>query len=172
MTDRPPILFFRTICPEAWLEKWDDQREAGTFPTKLDQIFKSSSRSLVPHLFQIHTSSSRSLVPHLFQIHTNSNSSIKDRYLLTEIDTYSSTFTSSTVYNLDPYKLIKFLTNSSKFFKNSFPFFLFEFTCLYLASFLEISNLKYALSIYVPTLVNLVSHYNFNYFQLCLNTYH
>ena len=26
---------FKTFCPFAWVEKWDDQRESGTFPTKL-----------------------------------------------------------------------------------------------------------------------------------------
>merc|ERR1712018_2596 len=27
---------FNTLCPMAWVEKWNDQREAGTFPVKLD----------------------------------------------------------------------------------------------------------------------------------------
>lgn len=25
---------FRTVCPNAWVEKWEDQRAAGTFPAK------------------------------------------------------------------------------------------------------------------------------------------
>ena len=26
---------FKTICPNDWIEKWDGQREAGTFPADL-----------------------------------------------------------------------------------------------------------------------------------------
>jgi len=26
---------FKTICPTAWVEKWDDQREKGAFPANL-----------------------------------------------------------------------------------------------------------------------------------------
>merc|ERR1712014_87581 len=26
---------FMTLCPADWVEKWDDQRDAGSFPTKL-----------------------------------------------------------------------------------------------------------------------------------------
>jgi cytochrome c oxidase subunit 6b len=26
---------FKTICPNAWVEKWDDQREKGAFPANL-----------------------------------------------------------------------------------------------------------------------------------------
>jgi len=26
---------FKTICPNAWVEKWDDQRERGAFPANL-----------------------------------------------------------------------------------------------------------------------------------------
>ena len=26
---------FMALCPLAWVEKWNDQREAGTFPAKL-----------------------------------------------------------------------------------------------------------------------------------------
>ncbi len=28
--------YFRALCPNAWIEKWDDQRERGAFPAKLD----------------------------------------------------------------------------------------------------------------------------------------
>ncbi len=27
---------FKALCPNAWVEKWDDQRERGAFPAKLD----------------------------------------------------------------------------------------------------------------------------------------
>merc|ERR1711939_1001730 len=30
-------LAYRSLCPSAWCERWDDQRENGTFPTRLDQ---------------------------------------------------------------------------------------------------------------------------------------
>ncbi|KAF2214622.1 hypothetical protein CERZMDRAFT_105200 [Cercospora zeae-maydis SCOH1-5] len=30
-------LAYRSLCPASWTERWDDQRENGTFPTKLDQ---------------------------------------------------------------------------------------------------------------------------------------
>ena len=38
--DYEPCQFFfknyNTICPLSWIERWNDQREAGTFPSKLD----------------------------------------------------------------------------------------------------------------------------------------
>ncbi|TGZ85606.1 cytochrome c oxidase, subunit VIb, partial [Ascodesmis nigricans] len=27
---------FRSLCPNAWLERWDTQRENGTFPARLE----------------------------------------------------------------------------------------------------------------------------------------
>ncbi|MCJ1432970.1 Cytochrome c oxidase subunit 6B [Xylographa pallens] len=30
------FLAYRSLCPSAWCERWDDQREKGTFPTRLD----------------------------------------------------------------------------------------------------------------------------------------
>jgi len=30
------FLAYRSLCPSAWCERWDDQRENGTFPTRLD----------------------------------------------------------------------------------------------------------------------------------------
>ncbi|XP_017877430.1 cytochrome c oxidase subunit 6b-2-like [Ceratina calcarata] len=27
---------YRAMCPNAWLEKWEEQLESGTFPAKLD----------------------------------------------------------------------------------------------------------------------------------------
>jgi len=30
-------LAYRSLCPSAWCQRWDDQRENGTFPTRLDQ---------------------------------------------------------------------------------------------------------------------------------------
>ncbi|CCV00443.1 unnamed protein product [Malassezia sympodialis ATCC 42132] len=27
---------YHTLCPNEWLEKWDEQRESGAFPAKLD----------------------------------------------------------------------------------------------------------------------------------------
>ncbi|KAI5839237.1 cytochrome c oxidase, subunit VIb [Morchella snyderi] len=29
-------LAYRSLCPNAWLERWDTQRENGNFPAKLD----------------------------------------------------------------------------------------------------------------------------------------
>ncbi|XP_063798346.1 cytochrome c oxidase subunit 6B1 [Pseudophryne corroboree] len=26
---------YRSLCPSSWVEKWDDQREAGTYPCKI-----------------------------------------------------------------------------------------------------------------------------------------
>ncbi|KAI5864227.1 cytochrome c oxidase, subunit VIb [Durotheca rogersii] len=38
--DFPPcrqfFLAYRSLCPSGWYERWDDQREAGNFPVKLD----------------------------------------------------------------------------------------------------------------------------------------
>merc|ERR1711997_1408533 len=38
--DYEPCQFFfknyNTICPLSWVERWNDQREAGAFPSKLD----------------------------------------------------------------------------------------------------------------------------------------
>ncbi|KAK2733489.1 Cytochrome c oxidase subunit 6B [Myotisia sp. PD_48] len=31
------FLAFRSLCPKSWTDRWDDQREAGTFPARLDQ---------------------------------------------------------------------------------------------------------------------------------------
>ncbi|KAE9375451.1 cytochrome c oxidase polypeptide VIb [Stipitochalara longipes BDJ] len=31
------FLAYRSLCPSAWCERWDDQRSNGTFPTRLDQ---------------------------------------------------------------------------------------------------------------------------------------
>merc|ERR1712183_135602 len=31
------ILAYRSLCPSSWCERWDDQRENGTFPARLDQ---------------------------------------------------------------------------------------------------------------------------------------
>ncbi|KAK8198504.1 Cytochrome c oxidase subunit 6B [Zalaria obscura] len=31
------FLAYRSLCPSSWCERWDDQRENGTFPTRLDQ---------------------------------------------------------------------------------------------------------------------------------------
>ncbi|OQD72501.1 hypothetical protein PENDEC_c021G04496 [Penicillium decumbens] len=28
---------FRSLCPKAWTDRWDGQREAGNFPARLDQ---------------------------------------------------------------------------------------------------------------------------------------
>jgi cytochrome c oxidase subunit 6b len=30
------LLAYRSLCPSAWANRWDDQREAGTFPARLD----------------------------------------------------------------------------------------------------------------------------------------
>eukprot|EP00127_Corallochytrium_limacisporum_P001636 Clim_evm5s73 gene=Clim_evmTU5s73 len=27
---------FKSLCPNAWVESWDEQRESGTFPYKFD----------------------------------------------------------------------------------------------------------------------------------------
>ncbi|KAM0719715.1 hypothetical protein Q7P37_003848 [Cladosporium fusiforme] len=29
-------LAYRSLCPSGWAQRWDDQREAGTFPARLD----------------------------------------------------------------------------------------------------------------------------------------
>ncbi|KAK0661914.1 Cytochrome c oxidase subunit 6B [Lasiodiplodia hormozganensis] len=31
------LLAYRSLCPSGWVERWNDQREAGTFPVRLDQ---------------------------------------------------------------------------------------------------------------------------------------
>ncbi|KAF2658385.1 COX6B-domain-containing protein [Lophiostoma macrostomum CBS 122681] len=31
------FLAYRSLCPNGWTTRWDDQREAGNFPVKLDQ---------------------------------------------------------------------------------------------------------------------------------------
>ncbi|RMX98107.1 hypothetical protein D0868_10272 [Hortaea werneckii] len=31
------FLAYRSLCPSSWCERWDDQRENGTFPARLDQ---------------------------------------------------------------------------------------------------------------------------------------
>ncbi|KAI9865586.1 MAG: Cytochrome c oxidase subunit 6B [Vezdaea acicularis] len=31
------FLAYQSLCPGAWKERWDDQRENGNFPVKLDQ---------------------------------------------------------------------------------------------------------------------------------------
>ncbi|GAB7337142.1 hypothetical protein MBLNU457_g2536t2 [Dothideomycetes sp. NU457] len=31
------FLAYRSLCPSGWAQRWDDQREAGSFPVKLDQ---------------------------------------------------------------------------------------------------------------------------------------
>jgi len=31
------FLAYRSLCPSSWCERWDDQRENGNFPTRLDQ---------------------------------------------------------------------------------------------------------------------------------------
>ncbi|PKS09692.1 hypothetical protein jhhlp_004312 [Lomentospora prolificans] len=28
---------YRSLCPSGWYQRWDEQREAGNFPVKLDQ---------------------------------------------------------------------------------------------------------------------------------------
>ena len=30
------FLAYRSLCPSSWCERWDDQREKGNFPTRLD----------------------------------------------------------------------------------------------------------------------------------------
>ncbi|KAF2724110.1 cytochrome c oxidase, subunit VIb [Polychaeton citri CBS 116435] len=30
-------LAYRSLCPGSWAERWDDQRENGNFPARLDQ---------------------------------------------------------------------------------------------------------------------------------------
>ncbi|KAK2758294.1 Cytochrome c oxidase subunit 6B [Arachnomyces sp. PD_36] len=30
-------LAYRSLCPKAWTDRWDDQREAGNFPARLDK---------------------------------------------------------------------------------------------------------------------------------------
>jgi cytochrome c oxidase subunit 6b len=30
------LLAYRSLCPSGWANRWDDQREAGTFPARLD----------------------------------------------------------------------------------------------------------------------------------------
>ncbi|KAA8565099.1 hypothetical protein EYC84_010850 [Monilinia fructicola] len=31
------FLAYKSLCPSAWVERWDDQRDNGTFPARLDQ---------------------------------------------------------------------------------------------------------------------------------------
>ncbi|SMR45062.1 unnamed protein product [Zymoseptoria tritici ST99CH_3D1] len=31
------FLAYRSLCPIGWSNRWDEQREAGTFPCRLDQ---------------------------------------------------------------------------------------------------------------------------------------
>ncbi|KAF1851867.1 COX6B-domain-containing protein [Cucurbitaria berberidis CBS 394.84] len=31
------LLAYKSLCPSGWTSRWDDQREAGNFPVKLDQ---------------------------------------------------------------------------------------------------------------------------------------
>ncbi|CAO2651179.1 Nn.00g094760.m01.CDS01 [Neocucurbitaria sp. VM-36] len=31
------MLAYKSLCPSGWTARWDDQREAGIFPVKLDQ---------------------------------------------------------------------------------------------------------------------------------------
>merc|ERR1712093_939131 len=31
------FLAYRSLCPSSWAARWDDQRENGTFPARLDQ---------------------------------------------------------------------------------------------------------------------------------------
>ncbi|EDU49074.1 cytochrome c oxidase polypeptide VIb [Pyrenophora tritici-repentis Pt-1C-BFP] len=31
------MLAYRSLCPNGWTSRWDDQRENGNFPVKLDQ---------------------------------------------------------------------------------------------------------------------------------------
>ncbi|KAL8699027.1 MAG: hypothetical protein Q9224_001592 [Gallowayella concinna] len=31
------FLAYRSLCPSAWCERWDDQRDKGKFPVRLDQ---------------------------------------------------------------------------------------------------------------------------------------
>ncbi|KAI4719673.1 hypothetical protein E4T48_04133 [Aureobasidium sp. EXF-10727] len=31
------FLAYRSLCPSGWAARWDDQRENGTFPMKLDE---------------------------------------------------------------------------------------------------------------------------------------
>ncbi|EFQ95861.1 Cytochrome c oxidase subunit 6A, mitochondrial [Pyrenophora teres f. teres] len=31
------MLAYRSLCPSGWTSRWDDQREKGNFPVKLDQ---------------------------------------------------------------------------------------------------------------------------------------
>ncbi|CBF69846.1 cytochrome c oxidase subunit VIb [Aspergillus nidulans FGSC A4] len=30
-------LAFRSLCPKPWTDRWDEQREAGNFPARLDR---------------------------------------------------------------------------------------------------------------------------------------
>ncbi|KUL87904.1 hypothetical protein ZTR_03977 [Talaromyces verruculosus] len=30
------FLAYRSLCPKAWTDRWDDQREAGNFPARLE----------------------------------------------------------------------------------------------------------------------------------------
>ncbi|QKX61508.1 uncharacterized protein TRUGW13939_08659 [Talaromyces rugulosus] len=30
------FLAYRSMCPKSWTDRWDDQREAGNFPTRLE----------------------------------------------------------------------------------------------------------------------------------------
>ncbi|KIN02509.1 hypothetical protein OIDMADRAFT_52347 [Oidiodendron maius Zn] len=31
------FLAYKSLCPSSWCERWDEQRENGTFPARLDQ---------------------------------------------------------------------------------------------------------------------------------------
>ncbi|DAA78718.1 TPA_exp: hypothetical protein A8136_2503 [Trichophyton benhamiae CBS 112371] len=31
------FLAYRSLCPKSWTDRWDDQREAGNFPARLDR---------------------------------------------------------------------------------------------------------------------------------------
>ncbi|KAL6710691.1 Cytochrome c oxidase subunit 6B [Coniothyrium glycines] len=31
------MLAYKSLCPSGWTTRWDDQREAGNFPVRLDQ---------------------------------------------------------------------------------------------------------------------------------------
>lgn len=35
-TTKQFFLAYRSLCPSGWYQRWDDQREAGNFPAKLD----------------------------------------------------------------------------------------------------------------------------------------
>ncbi|KAI1923946.1 Cytochrome c oxidase subunit 6B [Ophidiomyces ophidiicola] len=31
------FLAYRSLCPKSWTDRWDDQRDAGNFPARLDR---------------------------------------------------------------------------------------------------------------------------------------